>query len=162
MPAELKKIIEKIGLPKPESASHEESPVYSEKEAGMPSGLAEKERPKGEFLPPAANPSNIIAITNAQQHIKEEVKMIEKVLEKDLAELYLNMSPEKQREFRVKGEETAKQINVLLHQAKIQIKKIIDLIKKWLAIIPGVNKFFLEQEAKIKADELIKNKWTTV
>jgi len=32
------------------------------------------------------------------------------------------------------------------------------LIKKWLLLIPGVNKYFLEQEAKIKADEIVKMK----
>jgi len=28
----------------------------------------------------------------------------------------------------------------------------------WLKLIPGVNKFFLEQEAKIKTDEVLKLK----
>ena len=36
--------------------------------------------------------------------------------------------------------------------------KIIDVIKKWLSIIPGINKFFLEQEAKIKTDKIMELK----
>lgn len=86
---------------------------------------------------------------------KKREKVIEKILEKDLDELYLAMSPEKKEEFKVVGEETAREINNLLKKTKVKVKKIIDLIRKWLLIIPGVNKFFVEQEAKIKTDEII-------
>jgi len=100
--------------------------------------------------------ASVIAITNAQHGNKEMEKQIEKVLEKDLAEIYLNLSPDKQEEFKVKGEETARQINILLQKTKIKAREVIDLIKRWLSIIPGVNKFFLEQEAKIKTDEIMR------
>jgi hypothetical protein len=30
----------------------------------------------------------------------------------------------------------------------------LKLIREWLLIIPGVNKYFLEQEAKIKTDKI--------
>jgi hypothetical protein len=53
------------------------------------------------------------------------------------------------------GEETVEKINSLLDKTKIKIGKIINLIKKWLKIIPGINQFFLEQEAKIKTDKII-------
>lgn len=102
--------------------------------------------------------SNIIAVGNIRQKREKRQKGIEKILEADLGDRYLNMPPEKQREFRNAGEKTAKEINSLLDKAKIKIGKIISLIKKWLFIIPGVNKFFLEQEAKIKADKIIKIK----
>ncbi len=85
-------------------------------------------------------------------------KQIENILASGLKEVYLNLAPEKRREFKRVGEETARKINQLLMQAKINIGKIIKLIKKWLMLIPGVNKYFLEQEAKIKADEIIKMK----
>lgn len=102
--------------------------------------------------------SSIVAMTNAQHGNREMEKQIEKVLENDLAEIYMNLSPDKQREFKIKGEETARQINALLQKTKVKAKEILDLIKKWLSVIPGVNKFFLEQEAKIKADEIIRLK----
>lgn len=102
--------------------------------------------------------SSIAAMTNAQHGNREMEKQIEKVLESDLAEIYMNLSPDKQREFKIKGEEAARQINALLQKTKVKAKEILDLIKKWLSIIPGVNKFFLEQEAKIKADEIMKLK----
>jgi len=90
-----------------------------------------------------------------RKHREERKKKIEKVLAEDLDEIYLSMAPDKQMEFKRVGEETANKINDLLDKTKVKVKKIIGLIKKWLSIIPGVNKFFLEQEAKIKADEII-------
>ncbi|MDD4271745.1 MAG: hypothetical protein PHF50_02980 [Patescibacteria group bacterium] len=83
-------------------------------------------------------------------------KQVENVLSEGLADIYLSLTPAKRQEFKIKGEQTANKINQLLAKAKINIGEIIELIKKWLSLIPGVNKYFLEQEAKIKADELIK------
>lgn len=94
----------------------------------------------------------------AQQQQKEEEKKIEYILEEGMEEFFLKMSPDKQQEFKIAGEQTAKEINKLLHMAKISVRKIISLIKKWLVLIPGINKFFLEQEAKIKVDEILKLK----
>jgi hypothetical protein len=85
-----------------------------------------------------------------------EEQRIERIMEEGLGELYSQMPPDKQREFRRVGEQTARQINQLLGATKLQISKIISLIKDWLKIIPGVNRFFIEQEAKIKTDELLK------
>lgn len=85
-------------------------------------------------------------------------KQVENILAQDLRDIYLNLAPQKQQEFKRAGEETAKKISRLLTKAKINIGEIIKLIKKWLSLIPGINKYFLEQEAKLKADELIKLK----
>jgi hypothetical protein len=82
-------------------------------------------------------------------------KQIENVLARGLREIYLNLTPEKQQAFKLVGEETARKINQLLAKTKVKIGAIIKLIKKWLSLIPGVNKYFLEQEAKIKADEIM-------
>jgi hypothetical protein len=86
----------------------------------------------------------------------KQQKQIEKVMAEGLEEIYLSLAPEKQREFKRVGEETAAKINKLLAKTKVNISEIIKLIKKWLALIPGVNTYFLEKEAKIKADEIIK------
>jgi hypothetical protein len=70
------------------------------------------------------------------------------------------MNAAQQQEFKKSGEETVKKINNLLDKTKIKAGKIIDLIRAWLRLIPGINRFFLEQEAKIKADKIIKVKDT--
>ncbi|MFH0804971.1 MAG: hypothetical protein V1916_02120 [Patescibacteria group bacterium] len=84
-----------------------------------------------------------------------DVVQIENVLSEHLDELYLQMTPEQQLQFRQKGEETASRISVLLRETKIKVKEILNLIREWLKIIPGINKFFLEQEAKIKTERLL-------
>lgn len=84
-----------------------------------------------------------------------EVK-VEDVLEAGLGDAYLKLSPADQQEFKTVGEQTAKKITVLLRQTHVKIKEIFLLIIRWLKVIPGVNKFFLEQEAKIKTDQIIK------
>lgn len=80
---------------------------------------------------------------------------IEHILEEDLKELYLSMPPDKQAKFREKGEETRSKIRDLVGSAKVNAKKIFQLIRGWLKIVPGVNRFFLEQEAKIKTDKIL-------
>ncbi len=86
---------------------------------------------------------------------KEREKKIEDILADGLDDIYLSMPPAKQQEFKIVGERTAKEINKLLETTRVKVKQIIELIKKWLSIIPGVNKFFLEQEAKIKSDKIM-------
>ncbi len=86
---------------------------------------------------------------------KRRSQEIDKILAEGLHEIFLKLNPKKQQEFKLAGEETVEKINSLLDKTKIKIGKIINLIKKWLKIIPGINQFFLEQEAKIKADKII-------
>ena len=86
----------------------------------------------------------------------QQYKKIESILEEDLGELYNNLTPAEQKVFKVKGEQAAREIfKLVYHQTKIKVKKIITLIRDWLKAIPGINRFFLEQEAKIKADKII-------
>ena len=147
-------------LPETPSAGSEPRP-----EAGLESALESPkkiERPETsrESTPPTPAPINPLTAAaikiKTPQQIREE--KIDKVLEEGMSEIYLSLSPKDQKKFRQSGEETVKKINVLLSQTKIQIQKIIDLIKGWLSVVPGINKFFLEQEAKIKADKIIKIK----
>ena len=80
---------------------------------------------------------------------------VEKIMEEGLREAYDKMPPIAQQEFKIKGEEIAEKISQMLKKTHIQIKKIFALIFEWLKIIPGVNYFFLEQEAKIKTDRIV-------
>lgn len=83
---------------------------------------------------------------------------IDKILADGLEDIFVSLPPEKQKEFKEEGEVTVSKINTILETGKAKIKTIVDLIRRWLSIIPGVNRFFLEQEAKIKADKIIKLK----
>lgn len=85
----------------------------------------------------------------------QQLQDIEDLMTKDLSEMYQRMSPEDQQKFKAKGEEVAQEIDSLLQRAKLTAKRVLHLIRSWLKLVPGINKFFLEQEAKIKAEELI-------
>lgn len=85
----------------------------------------------------------------------QQLQEIEDLMTKELGEVYQRMSPEDQQKFKAKGEEVAQEIDSLLQRAKLTAKRVLHLIRDWLRLIPGINKFFLEQEAKIKAEEII-------
>jgi hypothetical protein len=85
-------------------------------------------------------------------------KAIENIMSAGLEDLYLALDPAKQQEFRVQGEQTAAKVNALLNETKVRIAMIFNLIKNWLALLPVVNRYFQEQEAKIKVDEILQLK----
>jgi hypothetical protein len=85
-------------------------------------------------------------------------KQIDAILSEGLNDIFLSMDTKQQKIFKEEGEKTTVKINLLLNSAKVKLKNIIDLIKNWLKLIPKVNPYFLEQEAKIKADKIIKLK----
>jgi len=84
------------------------------------------------------------------------IRQIENILSDGLEEAYLSMGSSEKRQFKEKGEETARQVQQLLEATKVKVKKIVTLISEWLKLIPGINGYFLEQEAKIKTDRLLK------
>jgi hypothetical protein len=116
--------------------------------------IPEKEKP----APAAPTPAPAPAAAERVVEKSEDLVQVEKILAEGLENLYKDLPDNRKQEFKVKGEETARQITDLLKAVKIQINKIVRLIVDWLKTIPGVNKFFLEQEAKIKADKLLEMK----
>lgn len=81
---------------------------------------------------------------------------VEEVMANGLDVSYQTMTPAQQERFRKKGEEIAKQIEDLTARFKLTARKVLHLLRSWLKLIPGINKFFLEQEAKLKADAIMK------
>ena len=122
--------------------------VIPEVKPGRPPEV-EEEAARRKYAPPPAKPA-VPPVTKSEEYIK-----VENILSEHLDELFLQMTPQQQMTFQQKGEETAGKIEKLLQETKIKVKEILDLIKEWLKLIPGINKFFLEQEAKIKTDRLI-------
>lgn len=88
--------------------------------------------------------------------VRDELTLkVEKILEEGVADAYARLSPVAKQEFKLKGEEVARAIRDLLKSTHVKVKKIFQLIFEWLRILPGINRFFLEQEAKIKTDRII-------
>lgn len=114
------------------------------------------EKPKEAIQRPEKSSSASAIITPANDSLlKKRAAAIDDILAEGLNEVYLKMDVRNQQEFKKRGEETVDKINQLLSRSKVKVGKIIDLIKSWLKIIPGINKFFLEQESKIKADKIL-------
>lgn len=88
--------------------------------------------------------------------LNDEVSVhVEKILEEGLGPLYASLPENAKPIFKRKGEEAANQISAMVRSLKLEVSKVVRLIRDWLLIIPKVNKYFLEQEAKIKTDMLI-------
>lgn len=140
---------EKIRLPEtnfeiPEKTAVEKEPLPSEEE--KISG-AEQILPKK----PVRRPITVGRVPLADPITQK----IEKIMEENVGDAYSRLSPLAKQEFKLKGEVTAQKISELLKSTHIKVKKIFKLILEWLKILPGVNRFFLEQEAKIKTDRII-------
>lgn len=85
----------------------------------------------------------------------ESRKKIESILSEDLKEIFQGMDAAHKAEFKKQAAETASALEILIATAKATAKKVAKLISEWLKIIPGINQFFLEQEAKLKTDKIL-------
>ncbi len=106
----------------------------------------EPEQPQRPSVAPPAAPA--IPKDPVQQEIED-------ILSEDLGPMFRALDPERQLKFKHEGERVAGVIRTMMHHVTVRAKTFIELIRKWLRLIPGVNKFFLEQEAKIKTDQLM-------
>jgi hypothetical protein len=104
---------------------------------------------------PSVSTQAKISVSPVKSFQEKRALEIDNILSEGLHDVFLKMGPVRQKEFKAAGELTASKISLLLDKGKVKVAKIIDLIKAWLQLIPGVNKFFLEQEAKIKADKIM-------
>ncbi len=120
---------------------------------------ADKQLPKQKEAQPPRYHLPQIRKTHIIPTVKDEISIkIEKIMEEGLNDAYQRLSPIAQQEFKIKGEKTAIKINELLRSTHVKVKQIFRLIIEWLKMLPGVNKFFLEQEAKIKTDKILEIK----
>lgn len=115
----------------------------------------EVQPPGPEVAPPVAAQPLAAAPSLALPAKDPDLVVIENILSEGLADLYRAMPPEIREKFKIEGEVVAGKIKQMIASAKVQAKKILALIRDWLRIIPSVNRFFLEQESKIKTDKIL-------
>lgn len=148
-------LIPETPVPAEITPRHEAAPAVPEiaKSAEMSAEKKRDQTPAEISERPVIQPPSIpVPVLTAKDAFTTE---IEDILSEDLTDLFLKMTPSEQEAFKQKGEETASKIRVMVAGAKFNIKKILALIRDWLKCIPGVNRFFLEQEAKIKTDKIL-------
>ena len=80
---------------------------------------------------------------------------VEKIMVDGLDEALATMPDDAKQRFLQKGKEIGVLIADMVRQYKVEVKQVLRLLKEWLTTIPGVNKFFLEQDAKIKTDRIL-------
>jgi hypothetical protein len=86
---------------------------------------------------------------------KDEITLeVEKILEEGLGSMYATLPESARPKFKQKGELAATEISNMVRNLKLKVKRVLELIRDWLLTIPGLNRFFLEQEAKIKVDRI--------
>ncbi|MCR4278713.1 MAG: hypothetical protein NUV81_02285 [bacterium] len=132
---------------KPEKNSESPSSPEGKMETGLETNKTQVELPQ--ISTPVPSPVEPLPE-------KDVITMqVEGILEEDLGPIYASLPEEAKPLFRKKGEEAATEISTMLKTLKINTARILRLIRDWLLTIPKVNKFFLEQEAKIKTDRII-------
>lgn len=144
------------------NAPHQERDLQFEKERTPEQG---QEKTEQRTAPETSGPQKLKPSFKKRPTLPPPVKdeviiKIEKILEENLNDSYQRLSPVAKQEFKLKGEQTAAQVRDLLKDSHVKVKKVLRLIFDWLRMLPGINHFFLEQEAKIKTDRIIglKNK----
>ncbi len=157
MPLLGKKFEQPKPAPTPENMPRPESAPENSPERGA-ERVVQKAESNLEPVIPATSPTQTVA--PEPTYYEKRASLIDAYLAEGLEDTFLSMSPAEQQNFKRAGEETVSKINTLLDAAKVNVSKIVSLIKKWLSLIVGVNRFYLDQEAKIKADKIInlKNK----
>ena len=92
----------------------------------------------------------------ATPHTKSERLIeIEKIMTNNLDQVYSKLDAQTQAMVKAEGEKTANKIETLIEQGTALAKGVLGLIRGWLNKIPGMNKFFLEQESKLKTDKIM-------
>lgn len=135
--------------------SHPETPEGAgekrERKSVSPPERPTQEKSKAEGKPALAP---VVAPTHSggKSPLQQE---IENVLEEGLLPMYQDLTVKQRKQFKHEGERIAILIEKILQKTKVKIIELIRLIRRWLQLLPGVNVFFLEQEAKIKAEKLM-------
>ena len=140
--------------PQPKIIESAEGEDQKEQEKA-PAAIHEQEPDLFVASAPATKPASAPSESSRASFKSEELREIERILSEGLHDTYGQLPLRLQEKFREHGEKTALTISVLLRAVHVNILKIMKLIRQWLSVIPQVNRFFLEQEAKIKTDKII-------
>ncbi|MFA5954407.1 MAG: hypothetical protein WC817_02640 [Patescibacteria group bacterium] len=131
-------------------AKHEQEAVHEKPQADSPAAPSSMQTITPVIFSSSSTPE--VASSTKSQSLQQ----IEDILSEDLGEVYASLSPKEQFIIKTKGEQTAEKIREVLRQATLQFRTLFKLILSWLRVIPGVARPFVEQEAKIKADKLLR------
>lgn len=142
-------------------ATPEVTSVEADEQAYEQSGEAKEhfleEQAVKEDAPTSAVPvkAQAPAPVQVRRQSDEVTVRVEEILERGLGDIYSKLPDSAKPLFKKKGEEVSGQIATMVRTFRVEASKVIRLVRDWLLTIPNVNKFFLEQEAKIKTDAVL-------
>lgn len=150
----------------PQESAEVDEVALAEREALKEMEAAAQETEKDNFLETAQEAAPTSTGTPATQAAlaqeaappveKDPVTQeVEKILEDGLGDYIPDMPDEAREKFIKKGGEVAGEVSGMVRSMNVKVKRVLDLIKDWLLTIPGVNRYFVEQEAKIKTDRIV-------
>ena len=141
-------------LPQEESGIHADEQAFEHAQESQETFLEEEEAVTTidgvTGIAPLQNPAAAAIVQKS-----EEVIEVEKIMEEGLGPLYATLPEAAKPQFKQKGEEAATEIAGMVQTLTLKLKRVLKLLRDWLLTIPNVNRFFLEQEAKIKTDKII-------
>lgn len=125
------------GMPAPEKPA----PKEEAEEIITPVELTAPARPAAPAVPKVQKDPTTVAV--------------EKILEEDLGDLYIKLDPQTKEKVKQEGDVVVGKIRTMVDSFRVKARVVLHLIRDWLRTIPGINKYFLEQEAKIKTDKIL-------
>lgn len=138
--------------------SQEASPVQPERQAEaerlvVPEAVVETQVAVPIVAPASSTPAPMqIAANDPRTGV---LKQVEGLLSEGLMQLYKSLPESRRAAFKQVGEQVANKITDMIMYGKAKVKEIWKLIGEWLRVVPGVNRYFLEQEIKIKTDRIM-------
>lgn len=144
------------------AVSAEEAPLQAER-AALEQATEQKDAflersheqvPETSSVVAEAAPQAQVAVVEAAPP-DEVMTEVEKILEDGLGNFVETMPEDARQRFLAKGREVSTSIAVMVRSFKVELRSVIHLVREWLMTIPSVNRYFLEQEAKIKTDRII-------
>lgn len=135
------------------------APVQPEQSAEQESAVPQQPAPQETPVQVQAAPQAPAPATS-QQFVAQDpragvLKQVEGLLSDGLKELYMSLPEARRAAFKATGEMVANKITDMIVYGKAKVKEVWKLIGEWLRVVPGVNKYFLEQEIKIKTDKIM-------
>ncbi len=105
--------------------------------------------------PVAQSSARFASSTAANTPQSSMMKNVEDILSDGLREVYLALPADRKQAFKQKGEAVARTITDMILHGVAKVKAVWRLLREWLGSLPGMNKYFLEQEIKIKTDRVM-------
>lgn len=125
-----------------------------EQESAMPEQAPRE--PAAPVVIPQIAPAAPVSVASAVNDPRAGVlKQVEALLSEGLQQLYLSLPETRRAAFKQKGEQIANTITDMIMYGKAKVKEVWSLITSWLGTISGVNKYYVEQEIKIKTDRIM-------